>query len=63
MVAGAEALARLMWDPGGPDNNSIFRDKSRSPVTSQLLRILHENVPRSKNKSIVVREAIVTSND
>ena len=50
------------WDPGGLDSG-IFRDKNRSPVTTQLLRILHENVPRSKNKSIVIREAIATSND
>ena len=29
-------------------------------MTSQLLQILHEQVPRSKNKSVVVREAIAS---
>ena len=36
----------------------ISRDRSKKPFTSQLLQILHDKVPRSKNKSVVVREAI-----
>ena len=53
--------ARLVWDPGGShDSVRLFRDKTKSPRSCQLLQIMHDEVPRSKNKSIVVREAIAS---
>ena len=64
MVAGAEASAgRRVFDPGGLNVTKTFEDKAESPCTYHLLRVMHECVPRSKNKSVVVREAIVSSND
>ena len=64
MVAGAEASAgRRVFDPGGLNVTKTFEDKTESPCTYHLLRVMHECVPRSKNKSVVVREAIVSSND
>jgi hypothetical protein len=63
-MAGAEASAG-MWpfDRGKVICDNNFRDSSKSPCTKHLLRMMHEYVPRSKNKSVVVREAVVTLND
>ena len=64
MVAEAAASALIRpFDPGGLNCSESLKDSSKSPCTSHLLRIMHEYVPRSKNKSVVVREAIVTSDD
>jgi len=63
-MAGAEALAG-MWpfDRGKNNSDRYFSDDSKSPCTKHLLRMMHEFVPRSKNKSVVVREAMVSSDD
>ncbi len=49
---------RRVWDPGG-----LLRDDSKSAHEATLLRILHDSVPRSKNKSVVVREVVLNYQD
>ena len=50
MIAGAEAPATYLDD----------EEATRALYASQLLSIMHDAIPRSRNKSVVVREAFAT---
>ena len=70
-MAGAGALARLLWepepntpfDPGGVDNILLLEEDVKTPFSRHLLQVMHENIPRSKTKLAAVREALVSYGD
>ena len=40
-----------------PDDVSVCFDGAEKAMENELLRVLHDRLPRSRNKSVVVREA------